>query len=123
MRSETIHQNDLSSIEWSDNYFKYCAFSDLIMEGGEISSDFVSCTFERLDFYWSLFTNANFIGCQFIDCVFRGSAFADTRFVDCRLVECLFTKDNLNADCRFSACVAFGCAIEGGKGFGATLRD
>ena|ERR1035441_1993117 len=122
MRTETIDKENLAATEWDENYFKLCDFRDFSMEGGIISSDFVSCSLKNVEWYWGLFSCSNFIECRFTDCVFRGSSFFGCRFVDCVLSDCRFIKDNLDADCGFSGTVAFGCSIQGGEGFKAEMK-
>jgi uncharacterized protein YjbI with pentapeptide repeats len=83
MESETINAENFASIELDDNYFKFCTFETLSPEGGFIASDFSSCTFKDVDWYWGLFSSCNFIQCQFTDCTFRGTGFAECKFVEC----------------------------------------
>jgi hypothetical protein len=97
MRSEAVRKEDLSRVEWDDSYFKYCEFDDFNLEGNIACSDFVSCTFNKIDWYWGFFSGANFIRCRFVDCVFRGYSFGDARFLDCELTRCQFVNDNVGA--------------------------
>jgi hypothetical protein len=60
MRSETVRKEDLSKVEWDDSYFKYCEFDDFYLEGNIACSDFVSCSFNKIDWYWGFFSGANF---------------------------------------------------------------
>jgi uncharacterized protein YjbI with pentapeptide repeats len=117
MRSETINSDNLAEIEWDEEYFKYCNFEGFSIDGGQVSSDFVSCSFGNIDWYWGLFSGCNFISCNFADCSFAGTNFPDTRFVDCKLVNCKFTQDNLGGDCDFSKTTAYGCSVESSLGF------
>jgi uncharacterized protein YjbI with pentapeptide repeats len=118
VRSETINSENLTDIEWDEGYFKFCNFEGFSIEGGQVSSDFVGCSFKNIDCYWSLFSGCNFISCNFADCAFAGTSFPDTRFVDCKLVNCKFTQDNLGGDCDFSKTIAYGCSVESSLGFG-----
>jgi uncharacterized protein YjbI with pentapeptide repeats len=121
MRSETVGVDNFATIDWEENYFKFCEFENLSVEGKHISSDFVSCSFVKMEWYWGLFNCANFVNCLFTDCVFRGTAFPDCKFVECTLTNCRFVKDNLAANCDFSRAIAYGCTINGGEGFKAEL--
>ena len=58
MRSETFGNGDVTEIEWNDRYFKFCEFRDFSLEGQDISSDFVSCSFTGIDCYWVHFNTA-----------------------------------------------------------------
>jgi uncharacterized protein YjbI with pentapeptide repeats len=117
MRAETVRTEDLSKVEWDDSYFKYCEFLDFSLEGDIACSDFVSCTFHNIDWYWGFFASANFIRCRFIDCDFRGCNFADARFVDCELTRCHFVNDNLGGACKFDEAAAYGCTLIDTTGF------
>lgn len=122
MRSVIVGAQNLASIDWNENYFKFCQFEKLSVEGAAVCSDFIDCTFSDLDWYWGLFTSCNFVNCSFNRCVFRGTAFPDTRFVECRLTECQFMKDNLDADCDFSKTIAYGCVLDNSQGFSQKCR-
>jgi uncharacterized protein YjbI with pentapeptide repeats len=117
MESQDINQENFTTVEWENSWFRYCNFVGFSMEGGHITSDFVGCSFKDLDLYWTIFNVVNFIDCTFNDCVFRGVALPDCRFVECTLANCRFTKDNLDGDCDFDGAVAYGCQIEGSEGF------
>jgi uncharacterized protein YjbI with pentapeptide repeats len=117
MREEKIGRENLQSTSWDENFFKYCAFDGFSQEGGVVTSDFVTCTFQDVEWYDGLFTQVNFIDCKFVNCVFLGSTFADNRFVECTLTNCRFVKDNLDAACTFPGTVAYACSFEGGEGF------
>jgi uncharacterized protein YjbI with pentapeptide repeats len=121
VRSETINAENLPDIEWGEEYFKFCNFEDFSIQGGEVASDFVDCSFKNIDCYLTLLNGCNFISCNFEDCRFAGTGFPDTRFVDCRLVGCKFTQDNLGRDCDFSKTVVYGCSIESSLGFAPHL--
>ena len=51
MRSETVRAENLSKVTWDDSYFKYCEFLEFSLEGESACSDFVDCTFNRIDWY------------------------------------------------------------------------
>jgi uncharacterized protein YjbI with pentapeptide repeats len=121
MTSEEITPDNVVEIEWDEEHFKYCTFSDLKMEGQTICSDFVGCTFEKIDWYWGLFTGSNFIDCRFNECTFAGTAFPDTRFIDCKLIDCNFIADNLASPCSFENGVAYGCTIVNCTGFDLSI--
>jgi uncharacterized protein YjbI with pentapeptide repeats len=122
MRSLAVGKENLDMIEWDENYFKFCDFENISIEGGVIGSDFIDCSFKNVDWYWGLFSGANFVNCLFNDCVFRGSAFPDGKFVECSLVNCRFIQDNLTADCDFSRTIAYRCSTNNGEGFKAEIR-
>ena len=122
MRSEIIYKENAATIEWDENYFKYCEFVDFSMEGEVVSSDFIGCSFRNLDWYMALFSFTNFINCRFINCIFQGTGFPDTRFVDCTLIDCKFVKDNLNRDCYFTKTSAYNCQVSDGEGFNPEIR-
>jgi uncharacterized protein YjbI with pentapeptide repeats len=117
MRSVTIGKGDVAEVEWDENHFKFCEFRRISIEGQAVCSDFVSCLFTNVDWYWGLFSGSNFIGCRFTDCVFAGCAFPQTRFIDCIFTNCRFTKDNLNASCDFSDTISYGSTLNGTEGF------
>jgi uncharacterized protein YjbI with pentapeptide repeats len=121
MQSATITPENFSTIEWHDNYFKYCNFEGLIPSGEHVDSDFNACSFKDIDWYWGLFNTSNFIECRFENCIFRGSGFPDCKFVECIFTNCQFLKDNLNAECTFESAIAYGCQLENSVGFGALI--
>jgi len=122
MRSETVGKDNLDSVAWDENYFKFCDFENFSVEGESVCSDFVQCSFTNVDWYWGFFSDANFVNCRFKACVFRGSSFRGTKFVECTLTDCRFVKDNLDGDCDFSEAIAYGCTIDAGEGFNAEMR-
>jgi uncharacterized protein YjbI with pentapeptide repeats len=122
MRSVTVNKENVAAIGWDENYFKFCDFENVSVDGGTVGSDFVDCSFKDVEWYWGLFSGSNFVNCLFRDCVFRGSTFADCRFVACSLTNCRFVKDNLDGDCDFSKTVAYGCLVDCGEGFKAEMR-
>lgn len=122
MQSVLVNKENFAAIGWDENYFKHCEFEAFSVEGGLVCSDFVSCSFKGVEWYWTLFSGSNFIDCQFKDCVFRGASFPNSRFVECSLSNCRFIKDNLGGDCGFSDAVAYKCSIEGGEGFDVEMH-
>lgn len=90
--------------------FKYCSFSDLT-DGfqASVEADFLSCTFNGVEFYWSLFNSILVYDCTFENCSFRGASFADSRFVDCKFINCQFTPGNIGGDCSFDSSKWYGC--------------
>jgi uncharacterized protein YjbI with pentapeptide repeats len=119
MRTSIITQESLSDVTWDDEYFKFCEFEGVSVEGETVSSDFVSCKFTDIDWYWGLFTLANFVNCKFINCTFRGTSFTDSRFFECEFTNCHFVQDNLNSECDFKGAVAYGCKVTNCEGFKA----
>jgi uncharacterized protein YjbI with pentapeptide repeats len=117
VRSETINAANVAGVSWDEDYFKFCDFAGFSIEGGLVASDFVGCSFGKIDWYWGLFSGCNFINCSFADCTFAGTNFADTRFVDCKLVNCEFKHDNLGCDCDLSKTIVYGYSAENTRGF------
>ncbi len=122
MQSLKITNDNFRTLNWDDEYYKYCDFSDIATEGGNITSDFANCTFTNTDWYWGLFNIVNFVDCKFVNCTFRGTGFPDCKFVVCEFDNCRFTKDNLVGDCSFERAVAFDCRISNTEGFLPALR-
>ena len=123
MQSLAINKQNVQTVNWEEDCFKYCEFVGISPEGEHITADFNRCTFKDIDWYWGLFNIVNFIDCKFINCVFRGTSFADCKFVGCELVDCRFTKDNLNGDCRFDSTVSYSCKISNCEGFVPVQSD
>lgn len=94
---------------WSNNVFRYCEFSGISSDGGEIDSVFVGCTIRNCEWYWGLFNQAIFVRVDFVECSFLGSGFAGVRFVECNFLDCNFRKDNLDGDCYFDDVAWYGC--------------
>ena len=117
MRSETINSDNLAEVEWADDFFKFCDFVGFSVDGEVVASDFVCCSFNKIDWYWGLFVGCNFISCNFTDCSFAGASFPGTRFVDCKILNCVFIKNNLGTDCDFSETTVYGCSVENTTGF------
>lgn len=115
----TINNENLKNISWENNFFKYAEIQNISIEGGQIDSDFVSCTFQNCDWYWGMFNIVNFIDCKFTNCTFRGASFYDCKFVECEFDGCNFIKDNLNSDCVFENTKAYNCTQKNCIGFNA----
>lgn len=94
---------------WADHIFRYCEFANILTEGADVDSAFLSCTIENCEWYWGLFNMAVFVDVKFNKCVFRGTAFSGSKFIDCVFTECVFLKDNLHSDCSFSDVAWYGC--------------
>ena len=90
IRSETIGKGNFAGVEWDENHFKFCEFRDFSIDGQVICSDFVTCSFSNVEWYWGLFSASNFIDCEFSGCIFRGCDFPDSRFVDCKFTKLSF---------------------------------
>lgn len=88
--------------------FRFCSLSGLI-EGGHVTSAFLSTTFDRIECYLGLFNLCLFVDCQFDRCTFRGTSFPGCRFVDCRFFNCRFVPDNLGGGCVFDDTKWYGC--------------
>ena len=119
MEAAKITSGNFSTIDWENNYFKFCDLEGLSSEGGHITSDFSSCSFKDIDWYWGLFNICNFMECRFTNCTFRGTSFPSCKFVECIFTNCQFCKDNLNTDCDFNSAIAYGCRFENTIGFTA----
>jgi uncharacterized protein YjbI with pentapeptide repeats len=117
MNEATYNKSNFDSIEWEENHFKYCDFSNFSHEGGVVDSDFNLCSFSGIDWYWGIFTQANFIECKFSNCTFRGSSFTDSRFIECTFDNCKFIKDNVGGECTFENSTAYNCSTNECSGF------
>ncbi len=122
MQSLEVNQLNFATINWEDDYYKFCQFFDIETEGGHVTSDFSNCTFTNIDWYWGIFNIVNFVGCTFENCVFRGAAFYDCKFVECEFIDCRFLKDNLNGDCTFEGAIAYNCKVTNTEGFLVEIR-
>jgi len=116
-QSLEVNQQNLASINWENEYYKYCQFVDISPEGGHIDADFASCTFTNVDWYWGIFNIVNFVECIFVNCVFMGTSFPDCKFIECEFNNCQFVKDNLGGDCDFDGAVAYNCKVLNTVGF------
>lgn len=92
--------------------FRYCCFTSF-SEGGHVDAAFLRCTFEDVDWYWTLFNCCLFVGCTFTRCKFRGVSFPDCIFVECQFASCQFLEDNLKGNCR----------AEGARVYASTASD
>ena len=122
MQGEVITQGSLPGIDWHSDFFKWCDFKGFSVEGEEVDSVFLSCSFSNVDWYWGLFHVCTFIICRFTDCVFRGSSFPDCKFVECIFTNCHFVQDNLGGNCKFDRAIAYSCTFDGVDGFAANLN-
>lgn len=120
MQSLIVNKDNVKSVNWDEDCFKYCEFDGISPEGEHITADFTSCTFKYLDWYWGIFNIVNFFDCKY--CIFRGTSFPDCKFVKCELTGCQFVKDNLNGECRFDGAVAYNCKLSNCEGFGAEVK-
>ncbi|MDM7920706.1 MAG: pentapeptide repeat-containing protein [Pyrinomonadaceae bacterium] len=118
-----ITAENVASVTWEDDYFKYSEFSGFSMDGGHVTSDFANCTFQNVDWYWGIFNIVNFVNCVFVNCTFRGTSFADCKFVECEFAECKFIQDNLGGDCSFEGTVAYNCKVRKSEGFGPSFES
>jgi uncharacterized protein YjbI with pentapeptide repeats len=94
---------------WSDHVFRYCEFSRISTEGGDIDSVFMECKIENCEWYWGLFNSTICVGVRFEGCTFRGTAFSGCKFIECEFTDCKFIKDNLNSECSFDDNTWYGC--------------
>jgi len=118
----TYTQCNYSRLEWKDHVFRFCQFEGLSAERvASIESCFLSCSFERDEWYAILFNGAVFVEVTFTDCVFRGCTFAGCKFVDCELTNCNFTNDNLGGSCTFPDTRWYGCKQSGCRGLEGQL--
>jgi uncharacterized protein YjbI with pentapeptide repeats len=108
---------------WSEHVFRYCEFSGISTEGGDVDSVFIQCTIENCEWYWGLFNGTICIDVTFTGCTFRGTGFAGCKFVECRFIDCKFLKDNLNADCSFNENVWYGCVQQRCAGLESEFRS
>ena len=112
-----ISSENVESVDWEEDCYKFCEFTGFTKDGGHISSDFTCCTFKDIEWYWGIFNIVNFIECKFINCTFKGTAFPDCKFVECEITNSKFEKDNLNANCDFENSSAYNCKIKNSIGF------
>jgi uncharacterized protein YjbI with pentapeptide repeats len=105
---------------WSDHVFRYCDFTNIVTDGGQVDSIFVGCTIENCEWYWGLFNLAVFANVKFKNCTFRGTGFSGSKFIECEFTDCAFIKDNLNAECSFEDIAWYGCTQ---KNCGALERE
>lgn len=119
MKELTITQDNLKSVNWEEEFYKYCNFENFSIEGGHIDSDFIDCSFDNVEWYWGIFNIVNFVDCIFNNCIFRGSAFPDCKFVECEINNCRFIKDNLDSDCTFENASSYNCKLNNTEGFNA----
>jgi uncharacterized protein YjbI with pentapeptide repeats len=122
MQSLIVNKDNVQSVEWDEDCFKYCEFYGISLNGKHITSDFTSCMFKNIDWYWGIFNIVNFVDCKFINCIFRGTSFPDCKFVECELTGCQFVRDNLNGKCRFDGTVAYHCKLSNCEGFEAKVQ-
>jgi len=108
--SETFDAHFEEPASWSDHVFRYCEFSNIRTEGGEVDSVFIGCRIENCEWYWGLFNLALFVNVTFKGCVFRGTGFSGSKFIECAFIDCRFIKDNLNTNCYFDGNAWYGCA-------------
>ncbi len=102
---------------WEEGSFKYCNFSNLIIDGGGLEGVLVGCIIETSDWYWSLFNTATFVNVEFKNCTFRGVSFASCSFTECKFIDCTFCKDNLGGECSFDENRWYACTQSGCTGF------
>jgi uncharacterized protein YjbI with pentapeptide repeats len=122
MQALIINSENFNTVDWEEDCFKYCEFSGLSPEGEHITSDFISCKFTDIDWYWGIFNIVNFVECHFKNCIFRGTDFASCKFVECTFDNCQFIKDNLNGDCEFNESVAYNCRFTNCDGFNVAIK-
>ena len=122
MQSVIISKENVHTLDWDEQCFRFCEFDNFSVDGKVISSDFISCRFKDIEWYWGLFSQANFIQCIFSNCTFRGTSFASARFVECEFSDCHFVRDNLNGKCNFSEALAYGCRLVNCDGFDAEVK-
>jgi uncharacterized protein YjbI with pentapeptide repeats len=117
--SETVNTSQAveKALNVSDNFFRYCEFSDASLEGGSSDGIFVSCSFKDVDWYWGLFNAAVLVDCEFENCTFRGTSFSRCRIVNCIFKNCRFLRDNLSVLCSAHETNIYGCQSEGCEGF------
>lgn len=118
MNGVKIAENNLQSINWKEDYFKFEGFS---FAGAEIEVYFSSCTFRDIDLYWTIFDFSTFVDCEFDNCILRGVDFGGCKFVECSFSNCQFIQNNLGGDCDFGDATAYNCEILNCVGFDARI--
>ncbi|MBC3908983.1 pentapeptide repeat-containing protein [Undibacterium umbellatum] len=96
-------------VSLDEHVFRFCEFSDIQFDGGDITSAFLACSFTDCGWYWGLFNTCVLVDVKFLNCTFRGTTFSGARFVNCEFENCVFLKDNLNSSCTFNQVNWFAC--------------
>ncbi len=110
-------------VSLDEHVFRYCEFTDIQFEGGNITSAFLACGFKNCEWYWGLFNTTILIDVKFSNCTFRGTRFAGTRFVNCGFENCQFLKDHLDGSCSFDEVSWFACIHENCTGLEKEFRS
>ena len=121
MKFQIITEENVQSVEWDEQHFKFCAFESFSVEVVHIGSDFIDCTFSDVEWYMGLFNIINFVDCTFTNCVFRGSSFPECKFVECEFKNCRFIENNLGGACKFEGARAYKCKFQNCVGFDAEI--
>ncbi len=109
--------------DWSDNFFRFCDFRQMDLEGEHVDSVFVGCTFEECEWYGGLFNQTILVNIKFKNCRFRGTSFRGSKFVECEFHECEFTEDNLGGDCVFDDVKWYNCIQKNCRGLEEEFRN
>ena len=96
--------------DFEDNVFVSCSFKDCSCEGAQISSVFVGCTFDTVNWYWCTGYRPSFINCTFRDCDLRGSLFGAS-FIRCEFDHCMTGVDNMGGDVEWEGALATDCVL------------
>lgn len=117
------HFTDSADLEGrlEDSLFRYSSLSRFSLDGGHVTSTFLSTAFDKVDWYWGLFNVCLFVDCRFSECTFRGTSFPGCRFVDCVFADCRFGPDNLGGECLFGGAKWYGCLQSGCEGLPAEV--
>jgi len=117
-----VFEGSLEGIPWEEQeLFIYCSFRQIEGAGICIEAAFIDCTFERCDFYLSMFNGATLVGVTFKNCAFHGGSIVDCRLVECVFDNCQFGNDNLGGELRLDGTRWYGCSQRGCEGLSHEL--
>ena len=102
-----IHTDKLDLVE--PTYYE-CNFENIGYEGKELSSKFINCKFDEVNFYWATVITPIFIKCIFQSCDLR-AYFNDVLFYDCTFINCLTGDDNLGCETKWLGAEVIDCRL------------
>jgi hypothetical protein len=100
-----------------NHVFRYCTFlprQNLPL--AVIDGIFIGCTFQGLDFYWTIFNNTLVADSRFDGCTFGGARFHSSRFIECSLEKCAFKNDAFGKECDFQESRWYACTQDRSTG-------
>jgi uncharacterized protein YjbI with pentapeptide repeats len=108
--SQQFDSSSTDGLSRARGVYRYCDFSNITTEGGDVDGVFIGCTLTNCEWYWGLFVCAVFVNVKFINCTFYGTSFSGSKFVDCEFTNCKFLKDNLGGNCEFNDVAWYACS-------------